>query len=212
MHWIDPDCLPETTGTVDLFLLNPEGEVDGFILTDGTEIHFPLHMAVEVLDGIRPGSPVKVRGLRPRGVSDMVAAIALETETGRRIVDAGPSNKAARKEVRKHTAARRVSSEIEGVVRRALHGPKGEIRGLLLEDGRAGRFPSHAAAALLPLLGAGTRILLRGDALSTEHGTVLAVRAIGASRDDLKDLSEKPHKEKHGHHDDEPTGEQVDAA
>ncbi len=29
MHWIDPDCLPEVKGTVERFLLNPHGEIDG---------------------------------------------------------------------------------------------------------------------------------------------------------------------------------------
>lgn len=215
MHWIDPDCLPETMGTVDLFLLNPEGEADGFVLTDGTQIHFPPHLAAEILDGLRPGSDVKVRGLRPRGVPDMVAAIAVETEAGVRIVDAGPSDELpARKEARKRAAERRVPGEVVGVVRRALHGPKGEVRGVLLEDGRSGRFPPRVAAALSPLLGRATQVLMRGDLLATEHGTVLDVRAIGTSPDDLTDLSEKPRKEKPARHDkhDEPAVEQVDAA
>jgi hypothetical protein len=35
MHWIDPDYLPEITGTVDQFLVNKHGGADGFLLTDG---------------------------------------------------------------------------------------------------------------------------------------------------------------------------------
>ena len=41
MHWLDPDDLPEITGTVARFLLNPHGETDGMILADGSEVHFP---------------------------------------------------------------------------------------------------------------------------------------------------------------------------
>jgi hypothetical protein len=41
MHWLDPNYLPVTKGTVHQFLLNPHGDADGMILTDGTEIHFP---------------------------------------------------------------------------------------------------------------------------------------------------------------------------
>lgn len=41
MHWIDPDQLPETRGTVRRFLLNPHGEPDGFILDRDRQVHFP---------------------------------------------------------------------------------------------------------------------------------------------------------------------------
>ncbi|MBB2929040.1 hypothetical protein [Paraburkholderia silvatlantica] len=46
MHWIDPDGLPETRGTVTRFLLNPQGELDGFVLglRHPRQVHFPPHL------------------------------------------------------------------------------------------------------------------------------------------------------------------------
>ena len=32
MHWIEPDCLPETQGTVEGFIMNRHGEIDGVLL------------------------------------------------------------------------------------------------------------------------------------------------------------------------------------
>ena len=32
MHWIDPDSLPELQGTIERFVLNPHGEIDGFVM------------------------------------------------------------------------------------------------------------------------------------------------------------------------------------
>ena len=32
MHWIDPDCLPETQGTVEGFIMNRHDEIDGVLL------------------------------------------------------------------------------------------------------------------------------------------------------------------------------------
>src|ERR1700688_817047 len=78
MHWIDPDHLLEITGTVDQFLVNKHGEADGFLLTDGEEVHVPPHLSARLLRDVRPGSLVKVRGVRPRGVQ-MVAAVAIDT-------------------------------------------------------------------------------------------------------------------------------------
>jgi hypothetical protein len=66
MHWIDPDHLPEITGIVDQFLVNKHGEADGFLLTDGEEVHVPPHLSARLLRNALPGSQVKVRGVRPR--------------------------------------------------------------------------------------------------------------------------------------------------
>ena len=55
MHWLDPDYLPEISGTFERFLLNLHGDADGMILADGTEVHFPPHMSAELCAAIRPG-------------------------------------------------------------------------------------------------------------------------------------------------------------
>ena len=49
MHWIDPDHLPEVGGTVELFLMNKHGEADGFLMTDGREVHVPPHLSLRLL-------------------------------------------------------------------------------------------------------------------------------------------------------------------
>jgi hypothetical protein len=192
MHWIDPACLPETAGVVDCFIMNADGETDGFVLTDGTETHVPPHLGDAVRNTLSPGSAVRVRGVRLRH-ADMVAAISVQSEDAAAIVDNGPpGDKEARKAARKQMAhAARKPSEIKGVVRQLLHGPKGEIRGLLLEDGRSGRFAPHEGTALAPLLQAGAAIVMRGDAVVTQHGTVVAVREIGSSRTDLHRLGHR---------------------
>src|SRR5579871_6587238 len=51
MHWIDPDCLPETKGNVERFLVNHHGEIDGVVLGDAagvTLIHIPPHLSAEI--------------------------------------------------------------------------------------------------------------------------------------------------------------------
>ena len=65
MHWIDPDYLPEIAGTVDQFLVNKHGEADGFLLTDGGEVHVPPHLSSRLLRDLRPGGKVRVHGDSP---------------------------------------------------------------------------------------------------------------------------------------------------
>ena len=135
---------------VDCFLVNVKGEADGLVLTDGTEIHFPPHLGRARARRRAAGH----HGARPRG------AAAWRGHDRRRLhcpggggtasSIAGPPDHdgehARRHRKQAHTA--RTAMEAQGVVRQALHGPKGELRGLLLEDGRAGRFPPHVAASV----------------------------------------------------------------
>lgn len=191
MHWIDPEHLPEITGTVDQFLVNRHGEADGFLLTDGEEVHVPPHLSARLLRDVRPGSQVKVRGVRPRGVQ-MVAAVAIDTPKGR-ILDEGPES---REDDEAFEKAKHAPLSAQGIVKRPIHGPKGEIRGAVLEDGRIIRLPSHEAERFSELLAKGAKISVSGDGATTSFGTVVEAREIGASAETMKAVG--PKKQKHG--------------
>lgn len=62
----DSSQLPESRGTVKQYTLTPRGDVDGVILTDGTEVKLPPHLTAQTVFAIHPGDEVSVRGLRPR--------------------------------------------------------------------------------------------------------------------------------------------------
>ncbi len=186
MHWIDPACLPETKGVVDRFLINLHGDADGLLLKDGKEDHFPSHMSGAILAAVKPGDPVKVRGLRPRGV-DMVVAVSLQAGEAPAIVDNGQprkevphkghdhkGDKPAKPERHKHT-------DVQGVVKCVLHGPRGETRGALLEDGIIVWMPAHAAESLHEALVPGGKLAARGVELTNTLGTVVNAHEIGAS-------------------------------
>jgi hypothetical protein len=162
MHWIDPDYLPEITGTVDQFLVNKHGEADGFLLTDGGEVHVPPHLSSRLLRDVRRGSQVKVRGVRPRGVH-MVAAVAIDTAKGR-ILDEGPD---IREDDDAFQRAKHGPMSAQGIVKQPIHGPKGETRGAALEDGRIIRLPPHEAKRFSDLLKKGAKISVNGDGATT---------------------------------------------
>jgi len=202
MHWLDPDYLPEVSGTFERFLINAHGDADGMILTDGTEVHVPPHMSAELCAAIRAGenTKVRVRGVRPRG-GDLIVAVAIETADGKRIVDTGPpKGHYDEEEPHKHVPKpkREPMDDAEGIVRRLLHGPRGEARGALLEDGRIIRVPPHEAERMAYLLSPGQTLAVRGVGLALALGTVIEAREIGASMDDLHPIKpKKPKDEKH---------------
>lgn len=82
------------------------------------------------------------------------------------------------------------------MLRDLRHGPKGEMRGAVLEDGRIIRLPPHEAKRFSDLLKKGVRISVNGDGATTSFGTVIEARQIGASAETVEPVeAQKP---KHG--------------
>src|SRR5579863_293888 len=54
----DPQQLPAQRGQVQQFTLTPRGDIDGLILSDGTEVKTPPHLSTEIAYSIRPGDTV----------------------------------------------------------------------------------------------------------------------------------------------------------
>jgi len=170
---------------------NRHGEADGFLLTDGGEVHVPPHLSSRLLRDVRPGSKVKVRGIRRRGVQ-MVAAVSIDTEKGR-ILDEGPD---VREDDDALEPAKHGAMSAQGIVKQAIHGPQGETRGAVLEDGRIIRLPPHEAERFTELLKKGAKISASREGATTSFGTVVEAREIGASTDTMKPVGAK--KPKHG--------------
>ena len=196
MHWLDPDYLPETSGTVSRFLVNPHGDIDGMIFKNGTEVHFPPHLSRQIAKSVSIGDKIKVRGVKPRD-ANVIAGAALDASDGGRVLDNGPDHE-REKPKGKHHEPETKSADVSGTVQQALHGPKGEIRGVLLESGDAIRFPKHEAKKLTAWLKPGAKFAARGDAVVTKFGTVIEAREIGSSQKTLRKLT--PKGPKHDHH------------
>ncbi|MCA8425063.1 hypothetical protein [Burkholderia seminalis] len=172
MHWIDPACLPETRGRVTQFLLNPHGDIDGLVLNGDLQVHVPPHLGRELVRHIEVGDRIRVRGVKMRG-AETIAAVQLTGRHGVEIVDDGPVHGTP-----KPPHGGRTPMEMSGEVAFALHGPKGELNGALLENGAVLRVPPHAAAELSDYLRAGVHVMAWGQGVVTRYGAVLDVSEI----------------------------------
>jgi hypothetical protein len=86
MYSMEMGELPHVTSGVDRFLVNPLGDTDGLVLTNGLEVHFPPHISAEVLSVVRAGDRITIYGVVPRATAMLSAvAVAIETEDGKRI-------------------------------------------------------------------------------------------------------------------------------
>jgi hypothetical protein len=156
MHWIDPDSLPATTGTIDTLVYNPHGEVDGLVLDGDRLVHLPPHLAARAGRRLKAGEAVEVRAIRPRG-APVLAAVAIDAG-GRCFVDDGPEGH--------HPPAPPPTrdADIVGSVRLTLHAPRGEVCGALLQDGTIVRLHPKGNAALAEYFEPGRRIEVWGPA------------------------------------------------
>jgi hypothetical protein len=201
MHWIDPDSLPEVAGIFERFVLNPHGEVDGFVMKDkqaAVLVHTPPHMEDQLTRHLSAGDKVCVRGVRPRS-AELLAAVAVTTATGRQIIDEGPDHD------RKHPTAKHEPMTADGTVRLSLFGPTGELRGALLSDGTILRVGPKEAEQVATLLAPGAKLAARGDGLQTRHGRVIHALEIGPDPAKLKAVrkpkpKDKKPKHEHGAH------------
>ncbi|SAK98831.1 hypothetical protein AWB80_07579 [Caballeronia pedi] len=178
---VDPNQLPETRGTVQRFTLTPIGEIDGVILTDGTEVHLPPHLTSQLASAVKAGDPVSVRGYRAAAVSLVVAVSITDTRSGATVIDTGPPAPGLLPPPPPPGMAAPGAQQmtVQGKVLQPLHGPAGDVNGALLADGTIVRMPPSAAWQAASLLIAGQTLAVQGCGLTTAWGRVIDAQAVG---------------------------------
>jgi hypothetical protein len=177
----DPNQFPTLQGMVAQYSLTPRGEVDGLILDNGTEVHLPPYLGAQVVFAIKPGDQVTVRGLRSRRIP-MIDAVSVTNDATHRIVtvtDTGPGTAGP-------------ALQASGHIRAQLHGPRGELNGVLLQDGTIVRLPPDQAAQMASQLAVGNPLYVIGEGSVSPLGKVIAAQQIGSSRSHLAQIQTPP--------------------
>ena len=201
--------LPAIRGELERFTLTGRGDVDGFILKDGTEVKTAPTLSAQIAAIAKPGDRLTVHGLKAAALP-LVQAVAVTDETSKQTVDdAGapaartlppppppPAPRAPRAAALPPAAGGAgpaplpvALSETSGRVRMALHGPQGEVNGALLESGAILRFPPDRGTQLTTLIQPQHAIVAEGISLTNALGTVVEVQQLGASRTQLVALT-----------------------
>jgi len=212
----DPSQLPAIRGTLKYFTLTPRGDVDGFVLADGTQVHVPPHLSTQLVAAVRLGDAVTVHGLRAAALPMVAAMSVTDDASGQTVVDMGPPGGPGRGPrggpdrgpgapppggpgpagmalpPPPGGPAAGPPSEVSGKVLTVLHGPRGEVNGAMLEDGTVLRMPPPEAARLATMLAPGQMVVARGPGIANNLGRMVDVRAIGASRDQLTQIQAPP--------------------
>ena len=108
------------------------------MLSDGTELHFPPHLAAALVFTARPGDAVTVQGRRHKGGPVLEANEIRNQASGVAVANSGP----------KHARDEAKPGQVTGKVQYTLHGPKGEVNGAILQDGTVLRLPAPRSRAV----------------------------------------------------------------
>ncbi len=168
-------------GTVKAFTMTPVGDLEGMILTDGTEVHVPPHLSDQLAAAVRPGETVRVLGWRSN-VPNFVVATSLTGQRGQSVVDQGPPPPGMRPPPPPpgQPAPGAQQATVQGRVQQVLHGPAGDVNGALLDDGTTIKVAPPFAWQLSSALQPGQVVTVQGWALSNSYGRVVDARSIGA--------------------------------
>jgi hypothetical protein len=143
-------------GVVERFLTGPKGDVHGLVLGDGTEVHFPPHLAKKVGGIVGKKDRVQVKGelhKGPKGDSHLNAKFITNLKSGEAVALGGPKPPKKPKE----------SRTVQGVVERFVTGPKGDVHGLVLSDGTEVRYLPHLAKKVAGIVGKKDRVQVKGE-------------------------------------------------
>jgi hypothetical protein len=177
-------------GIVVQYLMNHLGEVDGLLLNDGTQVHFPPHMERDLVAAIKPADRISVQGYRSFDGPVVKAYTITNTQTGSSITEREPGlldRPIMPPSVRDLSLVER---HVEGLVRVLLYGPRGEVNGAVLEDRSIVRIPPHAAYQVASFLQAGQSICAVGYVTENEYGRVIEASAIGSPGKPMTPISD----------------------
>jgi hypothetical protein len=188
----DPRQFPAIRGDLERLTLTARGDIDGFILKDGTEVKTAPGLSTQIAFAIKPGDRITVHGLRAAALP-LVRAVSITDEVTHRTVadsemsDAPPPHPARPPRGNPPPPAG-INTETSGRVGMVLHGAQGEVNGVLLESGTILRFPPDQTAQLISFLQPRQPLVAEGVALTNAMGTVVDVQQVGPSRDRLVDV------------------------
>lgn len=121
------------SGTVERFMLNPNGDVDGLWLRDGTQVGFPPHLSSDVKAAVRAGDNVVVQGFRLGNLPVLQLISIRSGRSGREVVDRPPTF--GPPPPPPPTPGQLTPLQADGKIQRLVYGPAGEVNGALVSDG-----------------------------------------------------------------------------
>jgi hypothetical protein len=183
-----PDRATQATsvrGTVSQYMMNPDGLVDGVLLSDDTIVRFPPHMSQQLVQSVKPRDLVSVDGfIEYQGT--IHATTITNPASQQSVVDIPPSPQnpppGPGQEVRQPMNA-------TGTIKVLTHAARGEIDGAVLDNGTIVHFPPPVGTRYANLFQVGAPLAAVGYGTINTYGRSLEATSIGPSADHLQTVN-----------------------
>jgi hypothetical protein len=166
------------TGTVTRFVINPEGDVDGLLIGDGSLVHFPPHMSAQLVRAVHPGDPVRIAGFRD-GAGNVTGQQITNERTSQQVVSQPLPVNALRVRPTLRGAGL-VKLSVKGTVARVTTAPRGEPDGVMLTNGTIIKIPPPAAQQFANLMRPDVVVVASGYGTRNQSGEALQATAFGS--------------------------------
>lgn len=179
------------SGLVRQYLVDEFGDVGGVIAADGLQVRFPPHMGADLVRTLKPGDRFVAHGVDEDG-DHRFRAYALGRPDAAPLIESRPTGAAPPSRDRR--VATLVAMSVDGRIALLLSGPRGDVDGVVLDDGTIVRLPppglpdpaSPKVGMRLVAEGLGTRNAygraLRADRVGLDGGPILALQPRGPVR------------------------------
>jgi len=185
----------ETTVVQDVvaqYLMNPDGFVDGLLLSNNTVIRFPPHLSQVLLQTVSPQDVVRVEGFF-ESPGTLHASSIIDLQSQRSVVgDLPPPSPPGRPPPPPPGHVPREPLSATGTIRVLTRGKRSEINGVVLSDGTFVHFPPPAEVQFAALLSEGKPFAATGYGISNRYGCSIEAAAIGPSLSQLEMIALEP--------------------
>jgi hypothetical protein len=176
-------------GVVAQYLMNPDGLVDGLLLSNNTIIRFPPHLGQVLAQTVSPQDIVRVEGSFENS-GTLHASSIIDLHSQRIVADFPPPP--GRPVAPRPGSQPRRALRANGIIRVLTEGKRSEINGVVLADGTIVHFAPTVGMQYAALLRAGNQFAATGYGTSNEYGRSFEATAIGPSINQLEAIAPDP--------------------
>jgi len=171
---------PVSDGIVERYLIDPRGEVEGLLLTDGTQMHVTSRASDQLIKAIKPGDHVRVHGSRKQGGALVNPDVIVNVTAGSSFTVPFRIDLSAPEKERRLSMT---EMEAKGTIQVLLYDYlKGVVHGMVLSDGTQVRLPPDVSDELRRSFHVGEHVAAEGNGTKNEYGR--SMEALAMSADD----------------------------
>jgi len=167
---------PAAQGTIRQYVLDPRGEIQGLLLSDGAQVAFTSRLQPDVASMMKLGTSVRVEGRRHRHFPFVEPDAMMNTDSG--AIIKVPSLLEGPLPQEKETLTVQ-QMRAEGAIDRFLYDRSGRVSGLVLQDGAQIWLPPDVNDRFRQSLHVGDRIVAEGNGTENQYGRAMEPIAMG---------------------------------